>query len=47
MTVFYDKSVSDEQLDALVASVEQLEIVEEIFTVPCENPSCDLIISFE
>ncbi len=47
MTVFYDKSVSDEQLDALVASVEQLEIVEEIFTVPCENPICDLIISFE
>lgn len=47
ITMFHEKRVSDEQIEEIIYSIEELGICAEVYTVQCENSSCELIISFE
>ncbi len=47
ITMFHEKRITDEQMEEILSSIEQLGICAEVYTVQCENTSCELTISFE
>ena len=47
ITIFYNKSVSEDQMEMIVEQIQELDFYGEVFTVPAENLHSELMVSFE
>lgn len=47
ITIFHGNNLSKEDIERIISVIEEKGICAEVFTVPIENASCDLTVSFE